>query len=56
MSFRPSRSPKLPLPFSSLKAPFGARRRPAGSGPRTRIRDAMIVDERDVLRDVTWQP
>lgn len=23
---------------------------------RTRIRDAMIVYERDVLRDVTWQP
>jgi uncharacterized protein (UPF0332 family) len=29
-----------------------ARKDPA----RTRIRDAMIVYERDVLRDVTWQP
>lgn len=24
--------------------------------PRTRIRDAMIAYERDVLHDVTWQP
>src|SRR5207302_521517 len=29
-----------------------ARQEPA----RTRMRDAMIVYERDVLRDVTWQP
>lgn len=29
-----------------------ARQAPA----RTRMRDAMIVYERDVLRDVTWQP
>jgi uncharacterized protein (UPF0332 family) len=30
----------------------GARQEPA----RTRIRDGMIVYERDVLHDVTWQP
>jgi hypothetical protein len=29
-----------------------ARQEPA----RTRIRDGMIVYERDVLHDVTWQP
>jgi hypothetical protein len=29
-----------------------ARQEPA----RTRMRDAMIVYERDVLHDVTWQP
>jgi uncharacterized protein (UPF0332 family) len=29
----------------------------AGQDPaRTRVRDTMIVYERDVLRDVTWQP
>jgi len=35
-----------------LRALDGARPDP----PRIRIRDAMIVYERDVLHDVTWQP
>jgi uncharacterized protein (UPF0332 family) len=40
------------LAESIIQALDAARQEPA----RTRIRDAMIVYERDVLHDVTWQP
>jgi len=53
--------PALPQPQATaavrvaegiLQALDAARQEPV----RTQIRDAMIVYERDVLRDVTWQP
>ena len=54
-------APPLPQPQAAaavrvaegiIQALDGARQDP----PRTQIRDAMIVYERDVLHDVTWQP
>lgn len=40
------------LAESIIKVLDAARQEP----PRTRMRDAMIVYERDVLQDVTWHP
>jgi hypothetical protein len=49
---QPQSAAAVQLAESTIRALDAAQPEPT----RTKIRDAMIVYERDVLRDVTWQP
>jgi hypothetical protein len=49
---QPQAAAAVQLADGIVRVPDGARQEPA----RTRITDAMIVYERDVLHDVTWRP
>jgi hypothetical protein len=49
---QPQAAAAVQLAEGIIRVLDGARQEPA----RTGIRDAMIIYERDVLRDVTWQP
>ena len=49
---RPQAAAAVQLAEGIIQALDAARQEPA----RTRARDAMIVYERDILHDVTWQP
>jgi uncharacterized protein (UPF0332 family) len=49
---QPHAAAAVPLAEGIIQTLDAARQEPA----RTRVRDAMIVYERDVLHDVTWQP
>jgi uncharacterized protein (UPF0332 family) len=49
---QPQAAAAVQVAESIIQALDAARQEPA----RTRIRDGMIVYERDVLHDVTWQP
>jgi hypothetical protein len=49
---QPQAAAAVQLAEGIIQALDAARQEPA----RTRMKDAMIVYERDVLQDVTWQP
>ena len=49
---QPQSAAAVQLAESTIRALDAAQPEPT----RTKIRDAMIVYERDVLQDVTWQP
>jgi hypothetical protein len=49
---QPQAAAAVQLADGMIRVLDAARQEPA----RTRMRDAMIVYERDVLRDVTWRP